>query len=138
MDHFALVRIGPDAKAAVPSLLRDATSTNDALRGFSLLRSARSMPNRNVVVPIFINALQNPYPQTQYEAVIGLGAFGTNARTAVPALVKLIESEEPPPPTNYPGFISRPSVKATALEALQQIDPEAAAKVSTNVDRDGR
>ncbi len=66
---------------------------------------------------------------------MGLGAFGTNARAAVPALVKLMESKEPPPPTNYPDFFPGLSVKATALQALREIDPEAAAKVSTNLDR---
>lgn len=128
-----LGQIGPDAKAAVPALLRGAASTNEYVCNNSLAALCQIHAEPNLVVPVFIKALENPYPLIRFWAVSGLGAFGTNARTAVPAIVKLMESKEPPPPTNSPSLIfSRPSVKATALEALRLIDPGAAAKVSTN------
>ena len=137
---IVLGQIGPDAKAAVPSLLRGTDSTNFALRNNSLAALYQIHAEPDLVVPVFIKALEDPYPQIKDWAARGLGAFGTNARAAVPVLVKLLESKEPSAPTNYPYVMSfsRPSVKETAFEALRQIDPEAAAKVSTNVYRDER
>ncbi len=130
-------QIGPDAKAAVPLLLRGAASTDNGLRNNSLAALCNIQAEPNLVVPVFINALQDPDPQIRGWAISGLQRFRTNAKTAVPALVKLIESKEPPPPTSVTGFSTGgPGTKAAALHALRQIDPEAAAKVSTNVDRD--
>lgn len=125
----AFTAIGPGAKLAVPSLLRGATGTNDGLRYTSLLAFSQIQAEPNLVVPVFINALQDPDPDNRYEAAWGLGAFGTNARAAVPALVKFIESKDPSITSN---------VKEAARQSLQDIDPEAAAKLSTNLDRNAK
>lgn len=128
--------IGPDARAAVPVLLRGALSTNEELRCFSLYALGDIGAEPNLVVPVFINALQDPRPQIQYPAASGLVAFGTNARPAVPALVKLIGSKAPPAMTNNADFNLFQSVKTVALQILEEIDPEAAAKALINLEHD--
>ncbi len=125
-------------KAAVPVLLRGEASTNDGLRCFSLnaLGDIRAEPG--LVVPVFIKDLQDPRPEIQDRAVSGLLVFGTNARPAVPALVKLIGSKPPPAMTNNPDLYSFLPVKTVALQVLEEIDPEAAAKALINLERDAR
>lgn len=122
----AFAAIGPGAKTSIPSLLRGATNMDAGTRFNSLLALSQIQAEPNLVVPVFVNALQDPLSEIRYQAAWGLGAFGTNASAAVPALVKFIGSKDPST-TTY--------AKDVALQSLQDIDPEAAAKLSTNLDR---
>ncbi len=126
--------IGPDAKMAVPSLLRHTTSKDSDTRANSLYALGQIHAEPDLTVPVLINGLQDPDPGVGASAAMGLGAFGPKAKAAVPALVKFIESKAPPTTTNNAALSSWwLYVKGTALQSLQQIDPEAAAKVAANV-----
>ena len=90
---YALSRIGPAAKPAIPSLLRAATtSTEEEVQAAALyaLGGIHSEPER--VVPVLENYLRNTSIETQREAIDALGNFGADARSALPALVELMQS----------------------------------------------
>jgi HEAT repeat protein len=62
-----------------------------------------------------MRALDDTDQQTRYEAAKALGAFGTNATAAIPALVRAFKSRDK-------------HIYRTAADALKAIDAEAAVK----------
>ncbi|MDB6109974.1 MAG: repeat protein [Pedosphaera sp.] len=112
---LALGRIGPPARMAIPSLLREATNKNEFPRTHSIwaLTQIRGAPA--VLVPALTQALHDPSLHVRSTAAVGLGGFGEDAKSAVPALVQALKD---------PDYSLRVHVK----NALKQIDPEAAAK----------
>ncbi len=68
------------------------------------------------IVPFLTSLLQSSNVFARVEAVYGLQTFGTNARSAVPALISVLYDEDP-------------TVRRAATNALKQIDGEIAAKL---------
>ena len=107
----------PKAHTAVPALLQCLEDKNEGVR----LNAVRSLglirEDAPIVVPSLVRCLEeetnNPIP---WDYFIAFGHFGTNAKPAVPILIKIIESQK----INY-----MPPVWG-ALGALNKIDPEAA------------
>lgn len=123
--------MGPEAKAAVPSLLRGATNADGVTRGNSLWALGRIHAEPELTIPVFINGLHDTDLGVQLSAASGLGTFGPAAKAAVPALVKYIETKQQPSNQAYIG----PPPKYMAWRSLHDIDPEAASKLSTNLDQ---
>ena len=73
----------------------------------------------DLVVPELTDALSDPDPSVRGNAATSLGNFGSAAKPAVPELLKLLEDSN-----DYP--------RKRAMEMLQKIDPEAAAKAAGN------
>jgi HEAT repeat protein len=110
--------IGPAAKSAIPTLLRALKATNYVLRYYAVLalRGIHSEPE--TVVPALMEHLQDSNLSVCGSATEALGAFGTNARAAIPILIQK---------TNAPGWRT-PYMRNSVANNLKQIDPEAAAK----------
>jgi HEAT repeat protein len=67
-------------------------------------------------VPALIGSLRDPVDEVRWTSASSLETFGTDAKSAVPALLKAFGDP-------------CPGVREDAGYALQKIDPEAAAKV---------
>jgi HEAT repeats len=100
------------------ALMKEAlTSSNVDLRLTAYLHFAER--NQDNATPLLITALSDPSRQVQSMAAYQLQRFGTNAITAVPALLPLVATI-----TNKNGYFDN-----FAAKALRTIDPETAAKV---------
>jgi HEAT repeat protein len=114
---FSLGAIGPSANSAVPSLLKWlAAKPND----FDLLQALGEIhSDPDLVVPVLIAHLGDSQPIARQYAAKGLGAFGADAKPAVPALFETLKDE-------------KDVVRRAARDALVKIDPEAASKARVN------
>ena len=107
----------PKAHTAVSALLQCLEDKNEGVRLIAVRSLGLIRDDAPIVVPALIRCLEeetnNPIP---WDYFIALGHFGTNAKPAVPILIKIIESHK----INYmpPAW--------GALGALNKIDPEAA------------
>ena len=113
----ALERIGPDAKAAVPSLALLVNGTaSDAIAAMDALAaigpdSQAAIPNLEKV----LKEVKDPKKQTaRLHAIIALGKMGPAAKEAVPALTEVLKGKEK-------GGLLR----LHAAEALGRIGPDA-------------
>jgi hypothetical protein len=115
-----LGNIGPDAKAAVPSLLRAAVRTNSVEHYyvFRALGQIHTFPNE--VVPVLMNVISNT-PTDRMYAVAALGQFGSAAKSAVPTLAALLNDPKLPPTS--PRGSSFLSDRDQVERALKRIDP---------------
>jgi HEAT repeat protein len=88
----ALGSIGPAAEKAIPSLLHELGNTNrDSTRTSCALALGMIHRRAEVVVPILTRLLADPNPNMRNHAAIGLAGFGSEAKSAVPALVKHLD-----------------------------------------------
>ena len=117
---FALRSLGPVARDALPALIAclqdpDFRVQSDAILGLGELQQD---PER--VVRILIEVLDKPQ-NSQHVAIIrgdaiwSLRQFGTQAKAAVPSLLRLLNDEQE-------------GIRSEATNSLRMIDPEAAAK----------
>jgi hypothetical protein len=88
----SLYALGPDAKAAIPSLLailqgRDAYIAQHAMDGFGIIGPAS--------IPPLIDVLTNGDAPGRYNAAQCLGSFRGQASNAVPALLSSLKSKDP-------------------------------------------
>ena len=108
--------IGPAASNAVPSLLRNVTRPGKAgldWNSLEALGEIHAEPQK--VVPVLIALLNNPEGNIRLVSIRSLQAFGSDARSAVPALLNLLKDQ-------------KDLVRKAAAQALIVIDPEAAAR----------
>jgi hypothetical protein len=114
----ALGGIGPTASNAVPSLLEVVTNRSALPYNFlNALGKIHADPSN--AVPVLITFLKNSDAGTRRRAVIGLQAYGLNARSAVPDLFNLLGDESE-------------AVRKHAADAIRAIDNDAAAKAGLN------
>lgn len=117
----ALGKIGPKAKAALP-LLRSLLAEKDIyLRVVTAVAIWRIDADVTNTLPVLIDGLTQIDENSRWEVYEGMAEMGPRAKAAVPLLVSQLGL--PPTPVN-----SYNSQKIT--NALQQIDPEAAAKAA--------
>jgi len=114
---WALTKIGPPAKAAVPALI-DSLRDKIGSRNRSIIAEAlgRIGPAAKEAVPALIDALGDSDEALQRSAVGALGKIGPNAKAAVPELIKLAKDKN----GRY---------RNSAIVALGEIGPEAKAAV---------
>lgn len=139
--------IGPAAGQAVPALLREAAHTNASVRNNAIYALRKIHPEPKLVVPVLVSCLNDTNIVVRAQAVRALGAYGKDAQAAMPAILKLWSNEPPSPAytervpaegctvaaawiTVTPASLglTAPDMGRLAGEALQSIDPEAAAK----------
>ena len=133
---WALSGIGPDAKAAIPLLILKSKNADDSVRGIAYEALAENHFDPESVVPVFVKGLHDPFFYVRDKAAQGLGNFGLDAKAAVPALVDCIKTINLTPPPPLPGGatqVSTAQVRNAAIEALRKIDPEAAAKLTAEL-----
>jgi HEAT repeats len=91
---LALGYIGPEADAAVPSLIRaaeggDAYVRQNAIRALGYIGGAPE-----TVIPVLIRALHDPFAENRGFAAFALGEYKGAAKSAVPALVALFNDSK--------------------------------------------
>ncbi|MDB6063836.1 MAG: hypothetical protein JWR26_44 [Pedosphaera sp.] len=77
--------------------------------------SIRIHSHPEITVPALIKCLSDQDCQVRWHAAYGIGVFGSDAKPAVPDLLKALAD-------------SNTMVKATSGEALKKIDPKEAAR----------
>ncbi|MDB6022241.1 MAG: repeat protein [Pedosphaera sp.] len=106
-----------EVPGTVAGLMRQVTNaTPSGLGPLSAWALGAIGQNKEQVVPLLINGLQSSQVGVRWGSAIGLGEFGTNAQSAVPALLRSALQD------------SDKTVRMYATTALKQIDPTAAAK----------
>lgn len=116
----ALGDIGPEAKAAIPVLLKTFNHTNAEVR-FAAVTAVLPIggdPNRgdpNILVPALKGMLKDPKPEVRFNAAAGLWSFGVRARTALPELLEALQDQDQ-------------SVKEEVENVLWSLAPEKVAK----------
>lgn len=130
--------IGPSAEKAIPMLLQAADHTNCNVRNNAIyaLGTIHAQPER--VVPVLARHLNDGDPQVQAQAAVALKSFGSQARAALPELVRLWKTTPKTPAGSYPYHTTsvsilwppssgtRPNVSTYVADAIKAIDPEAA------------
>jgi HEAT repeat protein len=123
-----------ETKAAVPSLLRAAVDTNDAVRNNALFALGPIGADPDAVVPVLIKALHDPWAPNRANAASSLAHFKGDAKAAVPTLVALLSDtniNSNSPSSSHPAGI-QVNVQTQVEFALRQIDPETYRRVVTN------
>jgi HEAT repeat protein len=119
----SLGAIGPDAKDAVPILLQGVSSTNVGKRYVAMRALGMIHSKPELVVPVLMKQLSDHAGMVSsahfITVVQALRNFGTNAKPAVPALIKAMDDP-------------RPGMRATVISALKQSDPEVVVNLHTN------
>lgn len=110
----ALGDIGPEAKDAIPALLKGVQSRDEYLRD-SAARALWRINRHEAAIPALIQRLREAQPIARSYAAKSLGAIGRDAKQAVPALTEALRDQDA-------------DVRHFARLALKKIDPEAAAK----------
>jgi HEAT repeat protein len=96
---IALARLGPDAKSAIPALVRATKQADDSRNtaGRLRVRAARALwqidPNHAEAIPAVIRGLKEPYPLNQI-AIDSIIMIGFPARDAVPQLTKALDDDQ--------------------------------------------
>ena len=125
----ALGEIGPPASDAIPSLLRMSALTGMSNNTERCPATAALMRIRGEPIDGLIQALDGPSSEQRGAAEQTLAEFGTNAASAIPALCRLLGSENGGGPPNEPsmaayaiGYIhSEPEIAVPALmDALKR------------------
>lgn len=107
--------IGTAAEPAIPALVKVAQSGGQTECYFVCRALARIARQPEISVPFLTDQLSHPDRWARQRAADALGKFTTNAISATPELVKLLDD----PVT---------TVRETATNALRRIDPAAATK----------
>ena len=115
---LALGRIGPEAKAAVPALVKALGDRNAHVRADAASALYFIGPAAKTAVPALIGLLGDTDRYVRHWAVVALGKIGPEARKAVPALVKILEDED-----------TDVQMRSWAAQALGGIGPDAKAAV---------
>lgn len=111
-----LGRLGPQAKAAVPTVARQLEDRNQRVRISAATALSRFGAEAKSVVPQLIEALKDCDAFVAPAAASALGHIGPEAKAAVPALVLALKSEEP-------------ATRSCSAFALGRIGPDAKAAV---------
>ena len=112
----ALAGIGPEARKAVPSLLRALDDSDLNVRRTAAGALGRIHAEPGTVVPALIKCLSHPDTYFKQDLAYALEGFGADAKAAVPALLELLKHPDK-------------NVRTDAVRTLKRIDPETAAEV---------
>jgi len=104
--------IGPEAKAAVPALVKTLEDSDTNVRWSAAEALGHIGPVTDEVMPALVKTLRDTNPNVRWFAAWALGEIGQEAKTAVPELKKLLVD-----PSG--------EVRVIANEALEKIRDEA-------------
>jgi len=127
-DAFAW--IGPDARPALPLLLRATTNSNNRVRANALWALGEIHAEPDSCVPALLRGLNGGDAWVQTSAAHALGMFGPDASAAIPALAQFAQlSQLSGTSTSRSSVIQ---VHFEALRALRKIDPGAGSGTNRN------
>ena len=106
-----LARVGPDASAAVPELVKLLAESDPKVRNEALFTLAAIGPKADSAVGPITEALADKDREVMLSAGYALGKIGPAAKPAAPQLVKLASAEDE-------------LVRLTAVSTLLKIDPQ--------------
>lgn len=110
---YALGKIGPEAKSALPAIKKNLASDDERLRMVSLWAALQITPRDAQIVkaaiPALTKALDAERPLVRLEAALALGKLGAQANSAKSELQVLAETDDDE------------AVRRAAAEALKQI-----------------
>jgi HEAT repeat protein len=90
-----LKELGPKANAAIPTLMREATSdAPDHLHGTAALALSAIAPNDPEVVRAVLKATRAPHKYSRGEAIQALAIHRQHGRAAVPRLIEIVTDDE--------------------------------------------
>jgi hypothetical protein len=118
--------IGPSAEEAVPALLNQLQSTNWSARGNALFALGRIRTKATVVVPRITEALDDPNPYVCGSAASALEAYGREAKSSVPVLVRKLRDLGRTPKLRASRPVPYNDPREAVQRALIAIDPEVA------------
>jgi HEAT repeat protein len=126
---WALGSYGTNSISAIPKLMALATEADYIVRNGAIASLAKIHSQPDLTVPLLTKALENRNKRMRAVAAEGLGNFGKEATSAVPALIELYHREQNQLPEHDPF---KPQAIKTIREALLKIDPTAAAQTGIN------
>jgi hypothetical protein len=122
LSAAALGNIGPDAKRAIPVLEKRLNDKDPRIRISTQGIIARVGGDPNKFVPILIHSLEEAKPDDLDYLLDTLSRYKEHGKPAVPILLTILSNT--PDSTNPTNGMIRGEV----IDALRQIDPEAAAR----------
>lgn len=111
----ALGQIGPQAKGALPDLIKVLKGNDRAPRPAAALALGQIHSEPETIIPLLVALLDDPQHDVPENAVAGLGQMGSLSKPVVPRLLPLLKAPDK-------------DMRHAVTIALMQIDPEAAAK----------
>jgi HEAT repeat protein len=120
-----LSELGPDAREAVPSIIKALSDKDDQVRAGAAAALGNGGPIA-IEIPALIEALKDPAPPVQFSAVKAAGRMGPAAKALVPALIARMDNTandlvaRQRPDTTLDLFILK-----GAAEAIGSVGPEA-------------
>jgi hypothetical protein len=115
----SLGAVGPEAKQAVPALLRGVTNSSVRVRTQTIVALSFIRSDMGAVVPALTECLNAPNTLVRLSACTALANLGTDAKAGVPTLAKLL---------NDPNH----DVRAGAANAIISIDPAFLEQIAPN------
>ncbi len=109
--------IGPGARAAVPALIDLLKGREKWLRWPADVGLGGIGPEAKAAVPALTELLKSQDDNDRHSATVALGNIGPAAKSAIPTLLDIVEQPQLGP------------LHDKAAEAIEKIDPEAAAKL---------
>ncbi|MDD1651399.1 MAG: HEAT repeat domain-containing protein, partial [Methylococcaceae bacterium] len=117
-----IAALGPHAKAAVPILLGALNDPEVKIRGAVVMALSSFPSEAGTVVPVLSSALlRERHIQVRAGIVACLAQWGEAAKPAIPSLLQIVEKDE------------NSQVRLLARRALQQMAPDALAKLDTEL-----
>lgn len=105
----SLAAMGGEAKAALPRVNALIGDEDPEMRQAALIAFAKIETSSERLIPVYLDALEDPSPAVRQPVIEGLARLGEDGRSAAPALVDLLDSE---------------TDRQAALEALRSIRPD--------------
>jgi HEAT repeat protein len=135
-----LAQIGPDARAAAPSLMRALTDDNTEVRGAAA--RALGAVGAHSAIPALTKALKDESPAVRLAAADALVGLGASADAVIPVLTRALKSDSPEGQHRAAALLGALGPEAApALLALQdalvEADPALTARIADALGRIG-
>jgi HEAT repeat protein len=111
--------MGPAAKPAIPLLEETVTNSGKEVESVCIQSLAEISPE---TMPFLTNLLADRDPAIRISAIVALGKLGSEAKAAVPLLEKALNDHARGAPMIMGRSISPGEIRASAKEALRQIE----------------
>jgi len=116
---FVLEILGPDAKPAVPALIRAASDASASVRAGASSALGVIGPEAKEAVPVLVRAASDANRSVRLCAIHALGAIGPEAKEAIPVLVRAASDADET--IRYYGIVALAGIGRAAVPQLNQL-----------------